>query len=85
MRLHFNKLNGIFSVRRQDRSTVSSSERHGKVSFIGDTFALAPNVHLIVTNGTYREAQRGTRPFVPVLVTRFPKVRLFVARIKEVF
>ncbi|NLR95190.1 BC10 family protein, partial [Flammeovirga agarivorans] len=38
MRLHFNKSNGIFSVRREDRSTVAASERHGKIPRIGDTF-----------------------------------------------
>lgn len=85
MRLHFNKSNGIFSVRRIDRSTVAASERHAKIPFIGSTHELSPNVHIVMTKGLFVEASTGSRPSVPVLVTRFPKVRMVVARIKEVF
>lgn len=84
MRLHFNKSNGIFSVRREDRSTVAASERHGKIPFIGDIFELAPSVHILVTRGLYELAQTKSRPFVPVVVTKWPRLRLFWERIKEV-
>lgn len=85
MRLHFNKSKGIFSVRRVDRSTVAASERHAKIPFIGATYELSPNVHIVMTKGLFVEATTGSRPSVLVLVTRFPKVRMVIARIKEVF
>lgn len=85
LRLHFNKSNGIFSCRNQARETVLASEKRAVIPFIGDTIELSPRVHAVITRGLYREATTGSRPFVPVLVTRFPFVRLIVARIKEVF
>lgn len=86
LRLHFNKSNGIFSARGSDRSTVLSSEKHAVIpKVLGSTIELAPRVHAVITIGLYKEATTGSRPFIPVLVTRFPKVRLVIARIKEVF
>lgn len=85
MRLHFNKSNGIFSIRRIDRSTVGASEKHAKIPLIGFTQELSPRVHIVVTSGLLKEATTGSRPSVPVLVTRFPFVRLIIARVKEVF
>lgn len=84
-RLHFNKSNGIFSVRRADRSTVCSSERRAKLPLIGDTIALAPRVHLIVTRNDFKKAMTKERPVLSVAVTRFPLVRLLIERVKEVF
>lgn len=84
-RLHFNKSNGIFSVRRSDRSTVCSSERRAKLPLIGDTIALAPRVHLIITRNDFEKAMTKDRPVLSVVVTRFPFVRLLIERIKEVF
>jgi hypothetical protein len=85
LRLHFNKVNGIFSIRGTDRRTVKSSERKAKIPSIGDTIELAPRVHAVITKGLYEEATTGSRPFIPVLVTRFPKARLVIKRIKEMF
>lgn len=84
-RLHFNKSNGIFSVRRSDRSTVCSSERRAKLPLIGDTIALAPRVHIIITHNDFKKAMAKDRPVLSVAVTRFPFVRLLIERIKEVF
>ena len=85
MRLHFNKSNGIFSVRRDDRSTVVASERRAKIPFIGDVVSLAPRVHLLITRSEYLQATSGSRPFLTATVTRFPKVRMFIKRVLEVF
>ena len=84
MRLHFNKSNGIFSVRREDRSILSASKRNAKIPFIGDSVSLAPRVHLLITRGEFEEATLGSRPFLTAVVTRFPKVRLTIKRIKEI-
>lgn len=84
-RLHFNKTNGIFSVRREDRSTVCASERRAELPYIGDTIALAPRVHLIITRNDFKKAMTKSRPVLSVAVTRFPFIRLLWERIKEVF
>ena len=84
MRLHFNPSNGIFSVRRRDRSTVVSTERHSKVPLVGTTFPLAPRAHLLVTASDFRKAMSKARPVLSVVVTRFPRIRLFIKWLKEV-
>lgn len=84
-RLHYNKSNGIFSIRRFDRSTVAASERHGKLPLIGDTVELSPRVHILVTRKDYLKAKDKKRPVLSVAVTRFPFIRLLIERIKEVF
>lgn len=84
-RLHYNKSNGIYSVRRLDRSTVAASERHGKLPLIGDTVELSPRVHLLVTRYDYLKAKDKKRPVLSVAVTRFPFVRLLWKFIKETF
>ncbi|AZV02345.1 hypothetical protein Q19_12 [Pectobacterium phage Q19] len=84
MRLHYNSSNGIFSVRRQDRSTQSASEKHAKLPLIGNVVTLSPRVHLLVTRGEFIEATKGTRPNLEAVVTRFPTIRLVFKRLKEV-
>lgn len=85
MKLHFNRANGIFSVRRYDRSTVAASERHGKIpKWFGDVVELAPSVHILITVGSYVLASEGKRPALPVVVTKWPRIKLAIARIKEI-
>lgn len=83
-RLHYNKRNGIFSVRSMDRSTVAASERHGKLPRIGDTVEISPRVHILVTHNDYLLAQLKLRPVLSVAKTRFPRIRLFFKWLKEV-
>lgn len=84
MRLHYNSSNGIFSVRRPDRSTQSASGKHQKLPIIGDIVELSPKVFLLITRGEFVEATKGTRPFMQAVVTSWPKVRLVIKRIKEI-
>lgn len=83
LKLHFNSANGIYSARRVDRSTAFASKRNLKVGLIGETYALAPTVHAIMTKGLLVSASEGKRPEVPVVVTKWPRVRLLIARVKE--
>lgn len=85
MRLHFNPSNGIFSVRRQDRSTVVATERCPKLPMVGTTFPLAPRVHLLATASDFQKSMSSARPVLSVVVTRFPRIRLFVKWLKETF
>lgn len=84
-RLHFNSGNGIFTVRRVDRSIVAASERRGKLPLIGDIVSVAPRVHILVSAKDFSRAMNKERPVLSVAVTRFPKVRLFFKWLKEVF
>lgn len=85
MHLNFSKTNGIFSVRREDRSTVIASERHAKIPrFIGEAVQLAPSVHVLITKGSFIAATNKERPVLPVVVTKWPHISLLVARLKEV-
>lgn len=85
MFLHFNKSNGIFSVRRIDRSTVTATPRNFQIPRIGSATELSPNVHLLITKGLYEKAVTKSRPDVPVVYTKWPRVKLFVLRVKEYF
>ena len=83
IRLHFNKANGIFSARRVDRSTAFASEKHAKIPRFGTFHSFAPSVHAIMTNGLLVSASKGERPEVPVVVSKWPRVRVLFASIKE--
>ncbi|UTQ80057.1 hypothetical protein 14Stepyanka_00038 [Erwinia phage Stepyanka] len=88
IRLHHNKSNGIFSLRSADRSTLTATAKRSvyrTLPFIGLTFDLGASVHAIIPRGVFVEAQKGTRPAPLVVHTKFPRVRLFIERIKEVF
>lgn len=88
IRLHHNKSNGIFSARREDRSILSATGKRSeyrKLPLVGNVVPMGSDVFGLITTGLYREAQKGTRPFVPVVHTKYPRVHLFVARLKEVF
>lgn len=83
LKMHFNKSNGIFSVRRVDRSTALATDKNFKVGMLGETYALSPTVHVIATKGIFEKASEGKRPEVPVVVTKWPFVRLVINRVKE--
>lgn len=88
-KLHFNRDNGLYSVRHPDRSvrcvfTLGFPE-HFLGKLLGYTVELERSHHAIVTSTVIREATAGKRPALSVIKTRFPFVRLVLARIKEVF
>ena len=83
IRLHFNKSNGIFSARRVDRSTAFASEKHAKIPRCGTFHSFSPSVHAIMTHGLLVSASHGERPEVPVVFTKWPRVRLFITTVKE--
>lgn len=86
MKLHFNRSNGIFSVRRVDRSTAFATAKNFKIPFFGSVHALAPNVHILITRNTFNKATEDwKRPEVQVVVTKWPRVRLLVEWLKETF
>lgn len=86
MKLHFNRSNGIFSVRRVDRSTAFATAKNFKIPRVGLVNELSPNVHVLITRGTFIKATEDwKRPEVQVVVTKWPRVRLFIEWLKETF
>lgn len=84
MRLHFNHSNGIFTIRRSDRSIVLASKRHAELPLIGTVASLSPCVHLLITRGECLRAMNEGRPRLEAVVTNWPRIRLLVKWIKEV-
>lgn len=85
LRLHYNKGNGIFTVRKLDRSILCASERRAKLPILGSTIPLGKHVHIIITTGVFQQAIAKKRPVLSVAKTRFPFIKLLIERIKEVF
>lgn len=87
IRLHHNKSNGIFTLRSANRSIITATEKRSvyrTLPFIGLTYDLGANVNVIIPRGVFVEAQKGKRPSPLVVHTKFPRIRLFIERIKEV-
>lgn len=88
IRLHHNQSNGIFSLRAGDRSTLTATAKRSvyrTLPLIGLTYNVGANVHAIIPRGVFVEAQKGTRPAPLVVHTKWPRVRLLIERVKEVF
>ena len=87
-KLHFNHDNGLYSVRHSDRSIRGVFTLGYPETFLGKhlgyTVELERNRHALVTSKVLREATAGKRPALSVTKTRFPFVRLVLARVKEV-
>lgn len=83
-KLHYNKSNGIFTVRKTDRSTFCASGRHEEIPILGSTIRVARGRHIIITKDTFKEAVAKRRPVLSVAKTHFPLVRLLFRRLKEI-
>lgn len=87
-RLHYNKSNGIFSVRCPSRETIAASERHAQIPVIGDVVPL-PNEgharHLLITRNDFIKATCKRRVVLSAIKTHFPHIRLLFKRLKEAF
>lgn len=86
IRLHHNKSNGIFTARTADRAILAATGKRSvyrKLPLVGNIIPVGANVFGLVTVGLYREAQKGKRPMIPVVYTKFPRVRLCIMRLKE--
>lgn len=84
MRLHFNKSNGIFTVRRSDRTTVHASRRHMALPVLGGVVSLAPRTYLLITRGEYLWAMKKGCPQLEAVITKCPRTRMFIKWLKEV-
>lgn len=87
-RLHYNKSNGIFSVRCTSRETIAASERHALIPVIGDIVPLPDEGHaryLLITQPEFIRATYKQRVVLSAIKTHFPHIRLLFKRLKEAF
>lgn len=85
-KLHFNKENGIYSIRRADRMTVAATEKHAVTSkWLGATVPFSSGAWFLLTPKVFASARAKTRPSVELTVTNWPNVRLFFKCLKELF
>ena len=84
LKLHHHKDAGIYSLRRTDRSTTWATPRNCKAPrFLGHAIALSHTVHVLLTPSEFAQARAGKRPVCETHVTSWPRVKLFIKRIKE--
>lgn len=85
-RLHHNRSNGIYSLRDVTRYTVAASSRNSKLPLIGNVIPV-PEGFVLVTNREYKAAAGYPKkyPAIDSVVTKWPRVKLFIKALKGAF
>lgn len=78
--LSFNRYTNTFHLSNNPYPCVRRNE---KVGFFGKTVKLSGSVYALLTPGKLEEARRESITGVPVVYTKWPRVKLLVAFIKE--
>lgn len=79
--LMFNRYSQSFHLSHNPFACIRSPKR---VKRMGNIIKLAPVVYAIVTRDKAHEAQTYGSASVPVFVTKYPRIRLFWERFKEI-
>lgn len=79
--LMFNRYTSTFHLSNNPFACIKRDE---KVGFFGKAIKLAPTVFALITPGKAEEARQKIETSVPVVYTKWPRVRLFVEFVKEV-
>lgn len=78
--LSFNRYTKTFHLSNNPFPCVKARE---KVGYFGKTVKLSGSVYALLTPGKLEEARRESIAGVPVVHTKWPRVKLLVAFIKE--
>ena len=70
--------------RYTDTFHLSHSPFAEKLGYFGKAVKLSPTVFALITPGKAEEARQKRETNVPVVYTKWPRVRLFVEFVKEV-
>ena len=82
--IHFNKHNGIYSIRRKsDRMTIMASERGAKPPRFGTVSYFTKGNFFLITPKALESARNKELPTVNVTTTNWPKLRVFIMTLKE--
>lgn len=79
--LMFNRYSKTFHLSHNPFACIKRNE---KVGFFGKAIKLAPTVYALITPRRVEEARQKQETSVPVIYTKWPRVRLVVEYIKEV-
>lgn len=79
--LMFNRYSKTFHL---SQSPFACIKRDEKIGFFGKAIKLSPTVYALITPGKAEEAKQKVETCVPVVYTKWPRVRLFAAFVKEV-
>lgn len=79
--LMFNRYSNTFHLSHNPFACIKRNE---KVGFFGKAVKLAPTVYALITPGKAEEARQKQETRVPVVYTKWPRVRLVVEFVKEV-
>lgn len=79
--LMFNRYSKTFHLSHNPFACIKRNE---KLGYFGKAVKLAPTVYALITPGKAEEARQKIETSVPVVYTKWPRLRLVVERIKEV-
>lgn len=79
--LMFNRYSKTFHLSHNPFACIKRNE---KVGFFGKAVKLSPTVYALITPGKIEEARSKQDSSVPVVYTKWPRLRLVVAYVKEV-
>lgn len=79
--LMFNRYTSTFHLSNNPFACIKSNE---KLGYFGKAVKLSPTVFALITPGKAEEARQKRETDVPVVYTKWPRVRLLVEFVKEV-
>lgn len=79
--LMFNRYSNTFHLSNNPFACIKRNE---KLGFFGKAIKLAPTVYALITPCKAEEARQKRETDVPVVYTKWPRVRLFIEYVKEV-
>ncbi|ACF15792.1 gp1.6 [Escherichia phage EcoDS1] len=80
--LMFNRYSNTFHL---SNNPLACIKRNEKLGYFGKAVKLSPTVYALITPGKAEEARQKKETSVPVVYTKWPRVRLFIEYMKEVF
>ncbi len=80
--LMFNRYSNTFHLSNNPFACIKRNE---KLGYFGKAVKLSPTVYALITPGKAEEASQKREANVPVVYTKWPRVRLFVEVVKEMF
>lgn len=79
--LMFNRYTGTFHLSNNPFACIKRNE---KLGYFGKAVKLSPTVYALIIPSKAEEARQKRETNVPVVYTKWPRVRLFVEFMKEV-
>ncbi|URY99496.1 hypothetical protein HC13_0014 [Escherichia phage HC13] len=79
--LMFNRYTDTFHLSNNPFACIKRNE---KLGYFGKAVKLSPTVYALITHGKAEEARQKRETDVPVVYTKWPRVRLFIEFVKEV-